>query len=198
MLEPASAQALQPRRGMRGSWAPACLQAHARGGPGLTGVAGTLCARAGELQSAEGLKDLAVFSNAAPIVYTPDAVAVGPCCLPCTSHLHWLLQQLARFAQTARCSVAPGRHCNRACGLHGNSTIARWGPELRAARPAQALSANTSSSTIRARAETAPRSFDLSNNNISGEFPQWLVTAVADSIEDVTLILTVRPLTLPS
>lgn len=55
----------------------------------------------------------------------------------------------------------------------------------------QVLSANSSSSTIRTRAETAPRTFDLSYNNFGGQLPQWLVSAVAGSIEDVTLILTV-------
>lgn len=54
------------------------------------------------------------------------------------------------------------------------------------------LAANTTTSQIRLRAEMTPRTFDIANNQFSGAFPGWLVDALADCIEDVTVILDVR------
>ena len=54
------------------------------------------------------------------------------------------------------------------------------------------LAANTTTSQIRLRAEMTPRTFDIADNQFSGAFPGWLVDALADCIEDVTVILDVR------
>lgn len=52
----------------------------------------------------------------------------------------------------------------------------------------------TAGSTIRARAQMTPRTFDISNNHFVGWFPEWLVDKVAACKEDITLILDVgRP-----
>ena len=56
----------------------------------------------------------------------------------------------------------------------------------------QAMAANTTVSTIRARAQMTPRTFDISNNGFNGWFPEWLVDKVAQCKEDITLILDVR------
>lgn len=56
----------------------------------------------------------------------------------------------------------------------------------------QAMAANTTVSTIRARAQMTPRTFDISNNGFDGWFPEWLVDKVAQCKEDITLILDVR------
>ena len=58
--------------------------------------------------------------------------------------------------------------------------------------PIQALAANTSGSAIRARALMTPRVLDLSANAFTGDMPDWLVQALADCTENVTLILDVR------
>ena len=54
------------------------------------------------------------------------------------------------------------------------------------------LAANTTTSQIKLRAEMTPRTFDIANNQFSGVFPGWAVDALADCIEDVTVILDVR------
>lgn len=59
--------------------------------------------------------------------------------------------------------------------------------------PVQALAANTTGSAIRARALMQPRVLDLSANSFTGDLPDWLVQALADCTENVTLILDVRP-----
>ena len=53
------------------------------------------------------------------------------------------------------------------------------------------LAANTTTSQIRLRAEMTARTFDISNNLFSGEFPGWLVEGLAACKEDVTIILDV-------
>ena len=87
------------------------------------------CLHAGDLTQADGLKRLAVFSNAAPTQITVDDMML--------------------------------------------------------------LAANTTTSQIRLRAEMTPRTFDIANNQFSGAFPGWLVDALADCVEDVTVILDV-------
>ncbi len=56
----------------------------------------------------------------------------------------------------------------------------------------QAMAANTTGSTIRARAQMTPRTFDISGNLFDGWFPEWMVEKVAACKEDITLILDVR------
>ena len=54
------------------------------------------------------------------------------------------------------------------------------------------MAANTTGSSIRARASMTPRTFDISNNQFTGEFPQWLVEHLAECKEDITVVLDVR------
>ena len=54
------------------------------------------------------------------------------------------------------------------------------------------LAANTTTSQIKLRAEMTPRTFDIANNQFTGAFPGWLVDALAECVEDVTVILDVR------
>jgi hypothetical protein len=53
------------------------------------------------------------------------------------------------------------------------------------------MAANSSYSAIRARADMTPRTFDISGNQFSGVFPTWLVAAVGDCKENVTVVLDV-------
>lgn len=100
--------------------APAC----ARMGTSLTEC---LHVHAGDLQSMGGLKDMAVFSNAAPIVYTPDAVAVGPLHIH-ENHLAQLFTQPAAHEQ----HLLP-KPCGHAASKHAACMGRQRGAELSAA-----------------------------------------------------------------
>ena len=59
------------------------------------------------------------------------------------------------------------------------------------------LAANTTTSQIKLRASMTPRTFDISYNGFTGQFPKWLVKSLVDCKEDITVILDVRPLPCP-
>ena len=79
----------------------------------------------------------------------------------------------------------------QADGLKRLAVSSNSAPLLASMSDLAMLAANTTTSQIRLRAEMTPRTFDISSNGFTGEFPEWLVEALAQCKEDVTIILDV-------
>ncbi len=79
-------------------------------------------------------------------------------------------------------------------GLSKLAVFSNTAPDEVPANQMMLLAANTTTSQIKLRASMTPRTFDISYNGFTGQFPEWLVESLVDCKEDITVILDVRPL----
>ena len=99
--------------------------------------------------------------------------------------------------------IAPQRCAHFACldagdltqadGLKRLAVFSNSAPDQVPLSEMMLLAANTTTSQIKLRAGMTPRTFDISFNQFSGPFPEWLVEELAQCKEDVTIILDVSP-----
>ncbi len=81
----------------------------------------------------------------------------------------------------------------QADGLKRLAVLSNSAPDQVPLSEMMLLAANTTTSQIKLRAGMTPRTFDISFNQFSGPFPEWLVEELAQCKEDVTIILDVSP-----
>ena len=82
----------------------------------------------------------------------------------------------------------------QAAGLNKLAVFSNTAPDEVPLSEMLMLAANTTTSQIKLRASMTPRTFDISYNDFTGQFPEWLVESLVDCKEDITVILDVGPL----